>query len=580
MSNQIVNVPLEKIVHNRFQQEGVKDEEKMLEIVSSLKQNENNGTKGLLQVPTAREIEGGVYELAFGHHRFYAFDYLKNTKGDLFFSEMPLIVRDLSDIEMFELMAIENFHRRDIGPMEEASTLHAYMITFDKTSVEAAQKFEKTEEYVRGAIRLLNLPEPAQQLVREGKLNKSQARDLLVVGKLGGAELVQEVLDEIETDPEDANPSETIESVLRGSSNTQFLDKNAGWFSANKKFPVKHLAALTRDYLAGMLHFDESWSVGIPINVIKEIMTLIASGMEVTDEAFPMILPDDLTRLRVLVNPPKCEACPFHAVLNGDHYCGLPLCKERKVKAWEKKLLDDQVEKLGVPLYQKSDGPFIQLDHYNAADKKLWNDRGADLRLIPATYMWNNFEDVGQNLKVVLIGKVAEKRLQAQEKGKEKIDEATTSRERQNQIANMQQEFAWRFGWEVASRAFESVLDGVTSYSFLLHNYTLCIDKYADFPEGIDDDALVEAAQKAKKADGLKELRRLTVYQALDQKYERGEFDYKDIFKSKKPVVKYATDLQKIADLWSVKLPKDWLKQAEQYQAELDTAIKEIGKES
>jgi ParB family chromosome partitioning protein len=173
MSNTIQNIPLDKIIKNRFQPEGVRDIAKVAEIVSSLKQNENNGTKGLLQVPTARKNADGLYELAFGHHRFYAFLHLTNTVGDLFFDEMPLIVRELTDIEMFELMAIENFHRRDIGPMEEAHTLNSYMTNFKMTSAETAKKFEKTEEYVRGSIRLLNLPKDftAQALAYQAELD-------------------------------------------------------------------------------------------------------------------------------------------------------------------------------------------------------------------------------------------------------------------------------------------------------------------------------------------------------------------------------------------------------------------------
>jgi ParB-like chromosome segregation protein Spo0J len=101
MSNTIQNIPLEKIVKNRFQPEGVRDIAKIAEIASSLIQNKNNGTKGLLQVPTARKNDDGMYELAFGHHRVYAFLHNTNTVGDLFFSEMPLIVRELTDIEMF-----------------------------------------------------------------------------------------------------------------------------------------------------------------------------------------------------------------------------------------------------------------------------------------------------------------------------------------------------------------------------------------------------------------------------------------------------------------------------------------------
>lgn len=578
-NNSIINVPLEKIVHNRFQQEGVKDEAKVLEIVASLKQNENNGTKGLLQVPTARKNADGNVELAFGHHRFYAFDYLKNIQGDLFFGEMPLIIRDLTDIEMFELMAIENFHRRDIGPIEEANTLNSYMVTFNKTSVEAAQKFEKTEEYIRGSIRLLNLPESAQKMVSEGKLNKSAARDLLVVEKLGGSDLVQEALDEIASSPDGESPSTVIVDVLRMSNKAQFLDKDAAWFSS-KKFPVKHLRGLSHTDLSQLVKFEEGYSVGEPINLIKEIFILINSGMEVVNEAFPMIAPDGLERVHVLANPPQCEKCPFHAVMDGMHFCGLPLCKTRKIEAWKNKQVEDEIKKTGIPLYQKSDGRFAELFWRNDTDQKLFKNRGADLRLLPAQYQWNNFDGISQEFKVVLVGDAAEKRLKKEEaEGKHEVEKQSNV-QKEMRVRELKQEFLARFEWEVVSRAFESILDGVTSLSFLIFNRIEMIEWHANdtqFPEGVNEEKLIADAQNAKAADGLKTMRRINMFHAVERAHTN-DYEFNKVLNAKKPVVMYAGDFELIAKEWGVKLPKDFSKQAEQYQAELNAAIKELGK--
>lgn len=573
--NTIQNIPLEKIVRNRFQQEGVRDIAKIAEIVSSLKQNENNGTKGLLQVPTARLNADGMYELAFGHHRFYAFLHLVNTVGDLFFNEMPLIVRELSDIEMFELMAIENFHRRDIGAMEEAHTLHSYMTTFKKTSLEAALKFEKTEEYVRGAIRLLNLPESAQVLMRDGKINKSQARDLLVAEKLGGADLVQEIVDEIESDGESANATETIDQVLRMSNQTVFIDKDAGWFSA-KKFPVKHLAKLTAKDIHDLIEFDlTGYNIRID-DVIKDMMVLISSGMEVEDEAFPMVEPDSLARLRVLVNPPQCEKCPFHAVLNGNHYCGLGQCKKSKTEAWKKKEVEDEVQKIGIPLYQKSDGAYSELERGDDGDKKLFTARGADLRLLPAQYMWNNFTGISQNFKVVVIGTSAEARLKKEQARSAREEKSKNSAAKEREIQNTKEEFLVRFEWEVVSLAFECVLEGITSMPFLNFHRIDLIEWHADdtrFPEDVDEEKLIKAANEAKKSDGLKTLRRINMFHAVERAHYQ-EFSFSEVRSAKKPIIKYAADFTKLAIDWGVTLPKDFNKQAETYQAELEAAIK------
>lgn len=578
MSNVIQNISLEKIVKNRFQPEGMRDAAKVLEIASSLMQNKDNGTKGLLQVPTARATKDGMYELAFGHHRLYAFEL--NAASDPFFSEMPVIVRELTDVEMFELMAIENFQRRDISPMEEANTLHSYMTTFKKTSVEAAQKFEKSDEYVRGAIRLLNLPEAAKQMLQTGTLNKSQARNMLVAEKLGGAELVQEILDEITSNPDDASTGEIIVDVLRGTQKTTFLDNSADWFTS-KKFPVKYLVPLKQKELVDILHFEESWikdqPKDVPVTILKDILTLIAAGMEVTDDAFPMIVPDDLERVRVLANPSQCEKCPLHAVLDSIHFCGLPLCKARKLEAWKMKELDDQVKKIGVPMYQKSDGPYAELHWREDADQKLWKEGSADLRLVPAQYMWNNFEGVSQNLKVVLIGKGVEERLKKQESAAKKEQTQRINEQIERAHRDIKLEFANRFIWHVVSLAFECVLDGVTSLEFLVFHYEDMNFDQNNFPEDIEENKLLNEAQKGKKADGLKMMRRMTIYHVLDKKIST-TLGYGEVIDAKKTILKMAEEYKKIAVEWGVKLPKDFSERAEEYQVELDAAIKEAGK--
>ena len=580
MSNTIQNIPLEKIVHNRYQPEGVRNEAIVLEIAASIKQNENNGTKGLLQVPTARLNDDGLYELAFGHHRFEAFDYLLNTLGDLFFSEMPLIVRELTDIEMFELMAIENFHRRDIGPMEEAHTLNSYMTNFKKTSAEAAKKFEKTEEYVRGSIRLLNLPEPAQKMLAEGKLNKSAARDLLVAEKLGGAALVQEIIDEIASDTSNTSPSETIEETLRMSNQTAFLDTNAGWYTA-KKFPVKHLAKLGTGDIHDLLDWDLTGYNTRIEDIIKDMQTLISAGMEITDEAFPMVTPESLTRVRILVNPSQCEKCPLHAVLSGNHLCGMPGCKKAKIEAWKKKEAEDEVKKIGIPLYQqKSDGPMVKMHPYEDADRKLFEAGGADLRLMPAEHMWNNFEGIGNNLQIVLVGELAAKRLKKAEAEGKREETQRDKDARERKLREVKVEFCTRFEWEVIALAFAPMLDGFTNLPFLKFVRSDVIDGWSDeddLPEGVDEGNLIKDAEKAKKADGLKSLRRINMFHIMKMTFET-KYSYRDMIEAKQPIVKYANGIAQLAIEWDVTLPKDFMTQAEAYQVELDAAIKEMEK--
>lgn len=563
-TNQIVFNPFEQMVINR---------EKVNEIKASILQHRDNGTKGLLQVPTARLVGDDAYELAFGKHRALAFREL--AEQDVFFSEMPVIVRELSDEEMFELMAIENFHRRDISPIEEAKTLHVYMTQFNKTSVDAAKKFEKTDEYVRAAVRLLNLPEPVQLMVSEGRMTKTDARDMLVLDKVGGADLVAKAIEALGDEDFDS-PKEAISYALRQGS--EYLDKNAGWFSAGKNFPHKHLPALTVKDLESMIHYAEGYGDGVPILVIKDLLTLISSGMEVTDEAFPQINPSDLERLRILVNPTPCEKCPLHAVLDGSHYCGLKACQERKQEAWKKKQLDDIASKVGVPLYRKEDGGFQALSQYDNADKKLWKDGSPDLRLKEAKYQYNNFDGLNTtDLTVVVVGDTYEKRRAAAEKKNAKAEASNQSESEKRDIEakklELKAQAIMNFSWVVASHVFASSLDGIGSVELMKFQLTE-INEYPDFPEGMDEDAVLENLDKMKVSDALKHMRRVLAYAMLEMYIIRKSLQV-DTDK-KKPVIEHAKNLEWIAALWEVKLPKDFMSQAEAYQAELDQQLKEI----
>lgn len=569
-SNIIVNVPVNTIIFNHYQVDGTINRETVEEIKSSLIQNKDNGSKGLLQITRGRELADGRYEQAFGRHRLIAFQELA-VEND-FWSEMPLLVSELSDLEMFELMGIENFSRRDISPVEEASIFNVYMTDFGKTSVDAAVKFGKSEEYVRQSIRILNLPVEAQAMLEAGTLNKSGARDLLVLEKIGGAGLVKDALETIVARPEE-NVSELVETVLRQSDDTKYLDKSADWFSANKNFPRKHLPMLERKTIDDVLE-SATGQAGVDADTLKDITRLISAGMEITDEAFPQVTPESMERLRVLANPTPCEKCPLHAVLNGDHYCGLPLCMERKVTAWKAKVQEDKINEIGVPLYQKSDGPYVKLDKWEDADKKLWNAKGADLRLMPSKNEYSHFEGLDYDMCVVLVGAAAEKRMKKIEAEKKKEITESASRKNAGAIRDTKVEFMFRFRWEVASRAFEGALDGLSN-PLILAPMAERFAENADFPDGVDADDLIEAAQNMKKsADQSKELRRIAMHGILDVRMYSGQFhiDLDD----KKFFSKHTQRIQKIAEELGVKLPSDFNKQAETYQAELDAALKEL----
>jgi ParB/RepB/Spo0J family partition protein len=166
-------VLLELIEDNPYQSRVVYDESQLSALAASIQEI------GLLQVPVARKV-GNKYQMAFGHRRKRAFELLYRTEWAAIVSrDMPLIVLDLSDREMFEVSLTENLKRADLSPIEKAEALKCYMNKFGATSAEAARLFGIPEGTIRGTVRLLNLPEEAKQQLKAGRITQRQARKIL-----------------------------------------------------------------------------------------------------------------------------------------------------------------------------------------------------------------------------------------------------------------------------------------------------------------------------------------------------------------------------------------------------------------
>lgn len=554
-------VPVSQTVDSKYQV-GEIEQAVVDKIAESLRENRENGKMGLEQIPSARLVDG-VYELAFGRHRRAAF--LQNLEaGDTFFESMPLIVSEMTDAEMFDALVVENWQRREITDIEKAELIHRWMGETGKTSEEAGQKFKMAGSSVRNLLRLLNLPLEAQAKVRSGEINTTAARAMLVVDKLMGEEGVVDVLQRME----DGDGSmESVGDVLAYQS--KHLDLDDGWVKASP-FPVKHLAPLTAKDIQSIAQIGEDK------DAFAQLMTYVQAGMAVTDEAFPTFLPDGLERVRVLANPPACEACPLHAVLDGRHYCGFEACADRKDAAWKMQEADNVATATGIPLYQKSDGPHLPLDTYQHADKKLVEERHADLRLLLVTNrVWNNFDGITHKfLKVVAVGDLAEKRKKKAEKKAEKKEQTPARKEepkedlellgRQNRLRSV---FKNRFAWEVAARIFAPAFDGLTNLTVILE---LKDEFNPSYPLDVDDSLLNDAGvKKMKKAEGLNHARRMLAMGMIDrQNLDRDTSD--------KCIKKYGEEAVKLAKEWGVKLPKDWSTQVEKYQAEFDAARKDV----
>lgn len=161
-----VTLRITEIEPNRGQPRKQFDEAALAELASSIAQH------GVLQPLLVRPLPGGGYQLVAGERRWRA----SRMAG---LSEVPVIVREMTDQEAAELALIENLQRQDLNPMEEALGFRTLMETYGLTQEETARAVNKSRPAVANALRLLHLPEPVARLVEAGELSAGHARAIL-----------------------------------------------------------------------------------------------------------------------------------------------------------------------------------------------------------------------------------------------------------------------------------------------------------------------------------------------------------------------------------------------------------------
>ena len=153
---------------NRDQPRRDFDEASLAELSRSIAEH------GVLQPILVRPMTSGAYQIIAGERRWRA----AQAAG---LSEIPVVIRELSDEQAMAAALIENLQREDLNPMEEASGYQQLMDAFSLTQEEVARKLGKSRPAVANALRLLKLPLPIKDMVRAGKLSSGHARALLGV---------------------------------------------------------------------------------------------------------------------------------------------------------------------------------------------------------------------------------------------------------------------------------------------------------------------------------------------------------------------------------------------------------------
>ena len=166
-------VPIEKILPNPDQPRRDFTQDQLEELAASIRE------KGVIQPLIVREQPGGVYEIVAGERRWRA-----SQMAQL--HELPVIVREYNDTEVLEIAIIENIQRADLNPVEEAAGYRALMDRFGHTQEKLSEALGKSRSHIANLMRLLQLPDDVQDMLKRGDLTAGHARALITSGDPSG----------------------------------------------------------------------------------------------------------------------------------------------------------------------------------------------------------------------------------------------------------------------------------------------------------------------------------------------------------------------------------------------------------
>ena len=175
--------PIESLKPNPDQPRKIFNNDDLAELSGSIRD------KGVLQPILVRSHpkEDGVWQIIAGERRWRAAQLARLT-------EVPVVVREMDDVEVFEVAIIENVQRTDLNPLEEADAYRTLMERFGRTQDAVAGVVGKSRSHVANTLRLLQLPEEVLWFVRHGKMSAGHARALITAPNPGI--LAQQIVDE------------------------------------------------------------------------------------------------------------------------------------------------------------------------------------------------------------------------------------------------------------------------------------------------------------------------------------------------------------------------------------------------
>lgn len=173
--SRFVELPVGSIVANPRQPRTEFDEDALAELVGSIQE------VGLLQPVVVRPLGDDRYELVMGERRWRA-----TQRAGL--ATIPAIVRRTEDHDLLRDALLENLHRAQLNPLEEAAAYQQMLQDFDCTQEELSRRIRRSRPQISNTIRLLRLPSSVQRRVAAGVISAGHARALLMINDPAGQE--------------------------------------------------------------------------------------------------------------------------------------------------------------------------------------------------------------------------------------------------------------------------------------------------------------------------------------------------------------------------------------------------------
>jgi len=167
-SGRLIEVEISQIESNPFQPRGEFPAAEIQSLADSLRAH------GLLQ-PLIVRRHGDKFQLVAGERRLRA-------AVQAGWQRVPVQVVDADDQQLAELALVENLHRKDLNPLEKAISFQRYLREFGVTQEQLASRLKMDRSTIANLIRLLELPAPVQQALRDGRISQAHARVLLSLG--------------------------------------------------------------------------------------------------------------------------------------------------------------------------------------------------------------------------------------------------------------------------------------------------------------------------------------------------------------------------------------------------------------